>query len=444
MRALATALVVLQACSSPADRVDDAAVEPDAEQPCGNGVVDGGESCDEGAKNGTSDVLCTRQCRSGLLAFDTPRTIRVAGRVAELAELKPYNIAYATPTRDAVFVALDLTGLVFGTTTSPIERTFSMGGQVRSLGRLQMGTPEVSGEGSPLWIEKDTQGVQHLYYAVVSTNVIREIPYPFSDGTNGRIVTNDTFAPLVVDVNPTTSELLVAAVIASRNDDIRVPSGRFPAPGVVLGTSIGSLLYEDWTEAPVRSHRVLQFFDDTKTFAMINVQLDLSDVYAITTPYSIQLENVGTWPLRVVAGVQWSEGICASRPPAPKCLEVSHPQPFAVLTDTGEVYIWQFNASPDPSPESFLTPFAKLTSGTKILSSWPANEVGTGEPLWALEPDGTQVGMSDGDNADLRSTSLKLQRAAALQPFTSAVNSPPGRNNGPGVFAVDDLLFTVP
>ncbi len=243
----------------------------------------------------------------------------------------------------------------------------------------------------------------HLYFAEVPSNTIHELPYPFPDGTGGHMVNTEGVSSAIVDISATTHEVLVALITASSVEDVSMTVARFPTLGQVLGTSVaGWDEYDQVTHAPTLS--MLQFFADTREFAMIGFDR-LNPTDDVSTPqYQIIEQSTGSWPLNVVDGDMWIEG-----PPSsadlhlnPALSELTHPLPFVVLTDTGEIYTWQFDHS--SGTEAIVTPFASVAAGTSMIAV-----EGYGNPgalLWAFEPDGMLVNLNDANPYDVSSTSL--------------------------------------
>ena len=398
---------------------DAATTAPDAPR-CGNDVVDPGEGCDDGAATGTSLSSCNMQCIAPSFGFYQPARVRFPNTIQSFTML-----AFGE-------VAAIVDGMI-GIQVARVDEPPAMNvmAQVTS---LAVASPAIGVGGlmiaqtnpaQPLWIERGEDGVPHLYFAETVSNAIHELPYPFPDGAGGHIVNTQGAPSAIVDISSTTHEVLVALITASSVDDVSITVARFPPLGQVLGVSVaGWDEYDQVSHEP--THSMLQFFADTREFAMIGFDR-LNPTDESTPVYKIIEQSTGTWPFDVVDGDMWMEG-----PPSheesfqnPELAQLTHPYPFVVLTDTGAIYTWQFDRS--PGAEAVVTPFASVAAGTSMIAV-----VGTSMPgalLWAFEPDGMLVSLNDANPYDVASTSLaphrKLQfdgpivRAAKMPGFPS-------------------------
>jgi hypothetical protein len=274
----------------------------------------------------------------------------------------------------------------------------------------------------PVWVEQKQPGdpTPRMYYAELASDLtatVHEIPYPFPDGTRPNLLVPwDWTTLLVVDQSSAPPyDLLAAVLIVNSPTDRTWVTLRVPAPGRVRGAAIESLLPEDYEPPNTWTHRVVQFFEDTHAFVALDDvgKQDPTDL----TPHQLFESARGSWPFHVVDGDHWVEG-CDNHGgfnDIPAALR--HPYPLVVLTDTGDIYTWQF--SDGPGPESFLAPFAHVAPGSSALRT-------SGDTynnhLHVLEPDGTMVRLEDADCQDLRSGAMQPLRITATDPWTTAIH----------------------
>ncbi len=424
-RAFIGLAVVLAACSEPARDVADAQLPPDGPH-CGNGVFeyDLGERCDEGTLNGTSQSLCTKQCEQasseGWLLHAVPLDLaaRRYARVEFFGETK-WGVAY-TAYDDAGVHVLRNIGL-----NQPLEPIpLKVEAAPVALGAIGVGQDTL-----PLWVEAATDGL-HLYMADLpegSPATIHEVPYPFPDGAKPQLfVTRLRSTAMLVDQSTVPPyDLLVALFIARTPTDITTKTLRVAAPGRARSVALEHTAWDGATDKLVQ--QVVQFFEDTSTFvAFSNVTPDLS----CPCDFDLYESGRGNWPFKVVGGWGWHEGAGSIQPPVPTN---SHPPPLVTLTDTGDLYIWQFVDG--ISGESFVTPFGHMPTGTRVVGTFTAPIAG----VWGVEPDGKLLLLNDADPLDLRSGSLMPQEFPGIEPWTE-LNA--GDSGFERAFVADGTLWT--
>jgi hypothetical protein len=286
-----------------------------------------------------------------------------------------------------------------------------------ALGAVEVGGLANGGGIAPIWIEATGSGVPKMYIAIPATSgppETHEIPYPFSDGTApSLVVSTEMYSVMVIDQSSVPpNDLLVASVILRSPTDVVTTTLRLPAPGHVRGPPVTANGSTDNVTPDVR--QVVQFFDDTHTFVVIEERQPHGDPLANSASYQLSEAVRGAWPFRVVDGVDWQEGCNDSgmfiNPP-----EYRFPLPLALLTDTGDIYVWQFTGGVEG--ESGLVPFGHVAPGTRWI--WRGGG-GVWASLEAVEPDGQMVVLNDSDCQDLRSAALRAQRFPAVAPWATS------------------------
>jgi hypothetical protein len=276
---------------------------------------------------------------------------------------------------------------------------------------------------SPLWIEKAVPNVggPWLVYATLDSQLVPtyfEIPYPFPDGEGGRLLVEPDQMPILVDYSPATHELLIAVIVAYGDGTVRVLPSRLPAPGAQRGVLVGAPgkireVSDDHT------YEYVQFYDDTQTFQMFRIYAPTDDPFSLTAQYPITEVAHGIWPTRVVDATYWLEGWDGWDPSTWQTSYVD-PYPNAVLTDTGDVYIWQFNEV--PSGEFPILPFGHAEPGARMWGDFAY--VGClPRPVWLLSRSGEQIALHDGDDNDVHSSALAPETGSGVPPWTTAAFS---------------------
>lgn len=437
-------LLILVAACSPPPRIAADAASADATGNdtapaafCGDGHLDQNEFCDAGPLNGTDGSLCTAQCLIPVYVAPPAHAIAMPGIIDAFVELSPYRIAMIIDGMPGIQIASDIhPETFFVPSRAPAIQRFAGSTQALSIAAMRYKTPPSIDEDSALWTEVSSDGAPHLYFSIVSDGSTNEIPYPFADGSGGHLVNNQGISPVLVDVSKTTGELLVAVITARSRDDIHITPRRFPALGQ-LGAAVASRSYPDLVANPNGPfvHRFVQFFPDTSSYALIDV-LEYSDPYALAHEYQIELESHGAWPFPVADGDQWQEAIVQASPSTADPA-LTHPQPFAILTTAGDIYMWQFDHSPDLGGESLVPRFAHVQPGTAAIDLLFFDPSSNG--LWTLQPDGHEVILMDGDITSLSSTSLMPVDRQILSGSHHSSKPPPGGEWG--YFSSDNLLF---
>lgn len=408
---------VASACGAdPRDNVD-AGTSDATQELCGNGIWDvlttgHMEDCDQGLLNGTPQARCTKQCRNPVGPVPTPtRSVDLGFPIAKL-ELLDHD----TQSRTQIAVTnFDARGVqVFraalttpGVNPRPTLTTLMVESAPVALGQLRVDefSPRL-----PAWIEVPPGESPHLYYAEIpelGPPVIHEVPYPFSDGTKPEIVgrTHEEAGLLIVDQSATGDrDLLVAVVLVRSPTDVVTYSLRIASPGGTRGMAIDTGVYVDNVEMRNGARQVVQFFDDPGAFVAIDIRLpNPSDPFVRTG--AVQLSEVarGSWPFQVVGADKFEKSCPDAKWPA-------HPVPLAVMTDTGALYIWQFDRGLEPG-ETFVAPFARAKVGTRNVNA-------SNFHIGALEPDGRYAMFTDGDCRDLRSTAIAPLRGSYTQPWS--------------------------
>ena len=199
---------------------------------CGNGILDEGELCDDGALNGGPQSMCTIECLRPSFTVPAAHLLTFPSTIDSFVELTPFRIGTILEGSIGISVALEVhVDSSFGTNQVPQLVTFGVFSQATSIARLQFQTPDEPGADSPLWTEKGADGAPHLYFADVTAGTVHEVPYPFQDGTDGHLVACQGISTVLIDVSATTHELLVATITGRSSSDIHVTSARFPSGG---------------------------------------------------------------------------------------------------------------------------------------------------------------------------------------------------------------------
>jgi hypothetical protein len=446
---VALALLVLENCSSTNEASSDAAVGDSAKAICGNGSLDFPsntpqvwEECDDGALNGTTDSLCTKQCTSGAvdpwtvlhasLGYPSTRNVQVY-----MHGQFPVGLAFTGFDDTGVHVIPAMRPEYFNGVVPPLI-TLKVDSRPVALGVID---PMDAGAVLPIWIESASSAPQlRMYYADVFHGApeIHEIVYPFPDGTRpSLVVSRDRVSVMLLDQSSVAPyDLLVALILVRSPTDVVTSTLRIPSPGLVRGVAVEST--ENDGIANVQSvEQVVQFFDDTLTFVAIENRVPTpTDPWSLNGSYQLYESGRGRWPFHVVSGTTWFEGGFSLGVGDPK---YTHPMSLATLTDTGDIYLWQFSSGLDG--ESFLAPFGHVAVGTRVMGMADApwdDRAG----LWALEPDGHVVVLKDADGLDLRSGALKPQRfpAGAAWIMSAGVDDS-GRKGG---FSADGLFLSRP
>ena len=372
---------------------------------CGNGVFeyDLGETCDEGAANGTSQSLCTKQCEQASsgewlirgVPLDLPakRYVRVG-----FWGQSNWGVAY-TAFDDAGVHVLRNIGLNQPLDPIPLK----VQAAPVALGALGVGSSTL-----PLWVEHASDGL-HLYMADLPSGApatINEVPYPFPDGTKPQLFVSEfRFTAMLVDQSAEPPhDLLVAMFMARTPTDITTKTLRVPAPGRVRSLALEHTAWDRAADKIVQ--QVVQFFEDTSTFVAFS---NITPNVPCVCDFDLYESGRGNWPYTVVGGTGWYEGGSTPLPPVPAN---SHPPPFVTMTDTGDLYIWQFVEG--TSGESFIAPFGHMPTGTGIISALAGSIPG----VWGIEPNGKLLLLNDADTVDLRSGSLMPREFAGITPWT--------------------------
>jgi len=402
------ALVAWGCSAPPRDHVDASA---DAEvNLCGNGVIDWdgdgdsnmAELCDEGALNGTPEGRCTKQCNP---AEGTPIPSTRLFDVGRPIDRTTPIISYWGDSAIASTSVGDHGIVVWKSNPDPGPNPIELRVQAPAVAVGEI----IMWRGGPAWIEMNPGESPHLYYAELLDSggaEVHELPYPFPDGTRPEIMRrsyNADVGVLIVDHNAT-GELLVAMVIARSATEVVTFSKRFAAPAGVRGIAVDTGSYRDRVEQRDGSRQIIVFFDDPGSFVSIDVRFT-GDLYATWGTVEITEAARGPWPYRVIAGdTFWKQ--CSAE--YGHIDSFTHPVPLFVLTDAGDILVWQFDHG--LSGESFVPPFARVTPGTRAISGR------YGSSAFVLEPDGTALRFTDGDCRDLRSTAIMPTRV----PYTAA------------------------
>ncbi|MDB4956163.1 MAG: hypothetical protein JWO36_3732 [Myxococcales bacterium] len=410
------------------------------------------EQCDDGPLNGTPQDpnRCTKQCLRGDHANGLEPIQHVPFAVA-FPMKKIVELEINTTCPSLAFTGFDDTGAHvalgppnaggFSLVVQPQIVTMKVHSAPSGLGRLWRPNGDFS---SPLWVERAVPGVggPWLFFATFSadfTPTIHELPYPFPDGEGGEIIVEDGQMPLLVDQSTTTHELLVAAIVSRSDTDIAIFPARFPAAGNRRGVIVGSPGWATVQLDGTPSLLYVQFFDDTLGFQTIAVQLPTpGDVFATTGDYRMFEHARGSWPFRVAAASFWNKRAFLSfegRAHGPYPPE-SHPT--AVMSDTGDIYTWQFDASPGET----LTRYAHVAPGSIMTLPVDSNMGSDPLALWVLQPDGTQIALIDGDSdpSSVQSQALMPLAAPGTAPWQVATTALPLTSQFSDVFAAPPFV----
>jgi len=393
---LAFAIATIGCGPAPRDGVD---APSDDWSLCGNGRVDEplpdhiAEQCDEGARNGTAEARCTKQCRKAFGAPPGPPPFHVdlGPPIAGFATLPTsQGYAFATYSHDDGSVRV----WQADPGTAPNPRLLQVAAPVVGLNRLDLFR-------GPAWIEHAAGTSPHLYVADYTTSdppTIRELPYPFPEGVRPEFVgvggQPNAFGMLIVDQSPA-GELLIAMVIPRSPTDVVAFPLRVPAPPGTRGITVATVHGDVDDPNSSLSRRLVVFFDDPGSFVSINVRFT-ADSDPLATLGTVELAEVarGSWPSHVVAGDAY----------IPACLDsmgTLHPvlRELAVLTDAGDIFLWPFEHGLGPG-ETFPAPFAHVSAGARALQAYYYNMVRV------LQPDGSLLVFTDGDPCDRASHAL--------------------------------------
>jgi hypothetical protein len=410
--ALATCAGLLEACASPPTRDE---LPPPT---CGDAIVNVSppsnmvEDCDLGSANGTVGSTCTKQC-----LFVGPEIYSLSENQIDSTPTSIVSIeSWLTGDGGFVYSELGSTRLAIdfvyhsATSRSPsisLERSATV---------LTVGAIGVPGGTLPVWVERDSSSTLHMFYASASVDYqsanIVEVSYPFADGFNPQFVADDNgvrFAAVLVDQSSNSAhDLLVAVMTIGTDGQLNASTDRFPLTTPAARGFATGITYERDGKFV---EEVLQFFDNPGEFVSVgNVATDSS--VTLDSTYSITEVATGTWPFRVVDAIEWDEA-----GPAPRCEQQHYDRPpLAVLTASGDTYVWPFPASADA--ETFLTPFASFQPGTSVLFNTGGH---AGGGLFTIEPSGMQASALDSACNDLLSPSLGVNRAAGIAPWTTSV-----------------------
>jgi hypothetical protein len=161
-----------------------------------------------------------------------------------------------------------------------------------------------------------------------------------------------------------------------------------PAPGRVRTVAVESTEWDDVASEFVE--QVVQFFDDTSTFVAF-----ANHVPPVSCEVDFQLyeSGRGNWPFKVVAATSWVQG-------HDPIVTNTHPPPIATMTDTGDVYVWQFVQG--VSGEALVAPFGRMPPGTRVIGT----AVGGTTGVWGLLPSGRFHLLVSGDRTDIHAGAL--------------------------------------
>lgn len=403
--------IVLAACGDSAsvpdggftDAISDGSVDGPS---CGNGIKSSDEACDEGALNGTNQSSCTVDCAQVPASVPDVSTQVFPSEIETFVDLRPFRVAAVLSGSAGIIVASNLFPQNFDGRNVTGLQHIDITGEVTSLARMPVFSAEGSVEDDLLWIERTTDG-QHLYRENLTTFIKTEIPYPFPNGDRGKLINNEAISPVIADIDRSSQSLLIAAISGQDTNSVKIDTSTLPSIGPNLGITIAAKTYVDLVDDPPGTtsayhHRMLQFSADGKSFHTIAVLQYPDDAFAFQHGYTFALESGGTWPYVAIDGDMWIEGLAAAHPGDPS---LSHPQAYAVLTNTGDIFIDQFTESIMPAGEELFPRFATLPgSPTMILT---LDVTGYSTELWALESIGTEAVLWDGNNHDLHSSSLQ-------------------------------------
>ena len=416
----------IAACSAPGRSVPDAAASGSV---CGDGIVEvneetvdapfADEQCDDGPLNGTPQSHCTKQCRT-----------------VQLQAFPIHSFALGYRVSQAVIVGVNgRLGWAFLTPDEPgLHVRWRAGGPAFI---LQVHSPAtavaqflVANGALAVWTEgpTGTDPAVHLYYAEFDDSLqpqIHELPYPFADGTTPWLLTlDDDSEVIVLDQTAGPSVELLAAVIDPTSPQVTLTSVRVAAPGAVRGSALPIWLYmRDQVLDPSQAHnylRVVQFFDDTLTYVTLEVRLGMA---VPSTPVLSEFAR-GSWPFHVTGGIPWTKDdyhACLSAESDASVFAnaatYTHPSPLLVITDSGDLYQWQFDGRPVTSGEVGPTAWAHVAPHSLITHGYLPSSTAN-----ILEPDGQALLLADGDCTDPASV--------ALEPFDPPISYPPWTSSG--------------
>ena len=370
------------------------------------------EQCDDGPLNGTSASLCTVQCLGGHWAIGPVSGIPLDSppRMIQTFVINDHNsIAYTSNDDDAVHVTIG--GLDVFPAPEPTTIKLKVHSPPTSIGLLDgFNIPQQW----PVWVERAIPGVggPWMFYATFDATgapTIHEISYPFPDGVGGDLSTFDSaINPVLVDQSTDAShDLLVAVLIAVDEDTVVVAPQRLMAPGVHRGVLVGNPGQPDDYAPLSNRYSFVQFFDDNSTFETFYVTEPGTDVRP--ADFVITTSATGSWPYPVVDGVLlpkiWNNDF-----------SMAHPFTTAVMTDTGDIYTWQFDHS--PSGEFPPTLFGHVAPGSRLVHGGGDDDP---DAVIAYQPDGTEIVLADGDLEHIPSTALQAQTSQLSGPWTTAV-----------------------
>ena len=394
---------------------------------CGNGIVepDNEETCDLGALNGAPGGTCSRQCSEwpggSVVAMEPHLPLGESPtRAVTVLPTWGHGIAFTSFDRSGIHVAPNIRYGEF----VPADQLGNPPQQIElrvAADPVALGNVFVRDDNEllPIWIEQAPgDPIAHMYFAELAadyTASVHEIPYPFPDGTKPELVVSDwRRSVMIVDQSGTPPYDLLVAVLAVRSaSDWTTTTLRVAAPGRTRGAAVEATADEDPANPSIMTQRVVQFFDDTHAFIALE-DLEPVDGSFGSSPYQLYESARGSWPFRVVGGDIWVEG-CDDHGAYPTQLPASltHPYPLAVLTDSGDIFMWQFDHSPDG--ENLPSPFAHVPAGAGALHTWDDNY---SVLVHVLAPDGIMYELKDADCQDLQSGALAPLLVTATTPWS--------------------------
>jgi hypothetical protein len=220
----------------------------------------------------------------------------------------------------------------------------------------------------------------------------------------------------LIDQSLATHDLRIAVVYVAGPASVNSITFSVAAPGVSLGTTMSATFSDAVQNDPslVTTTQIVQFFDDTKTFVSVAIDAQI-DALMYLTSYSFREVGRGNWPYNTISGTGWIEQ-CMSGAMSPA---LTHPLPFAVLTDTGDIYLWQFDAGVDG--ETIPPELGHVEPGSQTIQSLSFNATALG--VYVVQPSGNLVELADSNCMMLGSSSLQPQLYNFGNPVTSSTRT---------------------
>lgn len=376
----ACALLLVASCGPPPE--DRADAGPPG---CGDGLLQEGEECDEGLRNGTDESVCTLICRSGKIDFDVLGSFELP-----FAPTQMYVVGRANVEGDAlVFSHADEEGIgvLYGIATA------AQSGNTPLLYMLppvhtrptSFDVRHVEGTAEMVWVEERASSTEGpwLFVATLGDDAhaaptVRELPYPIPSTAGGHFVQRGQVSSVFMTDRDDDGELWVAYLDAL---DSTVVSDQGPSPAELE-------LTRGWLRSPGNEYtRLVRFFANPRSVHV--------GTFGATGAGTVQL--VEPWSLTV----RETDAVVMGR----ASLETE----LAMLDGSGNISIWPFS---DPQPEAAAMLYGKVPAGTQNFQGFFRGlsvDLEAVMDIVALSPDGSLVSLANngaGDALQVQTTQI--------------------------------------